>query len=203
MPAAFETISVMLHFGKEIIMLTTLRFAFVAATAFFLLLIAKPVHAGPASEVPVRWSELPPVLAGRQVSIRLTGGATVEGKYSSLEPDALSIQVIETSDRLKYPKGAIRLARPEITQITVKRQKGWKGRTIGLAAGGGIAAVVTVSFGAMAKNEVGGWSAMAAGFAAGVSGTAIGVGYLVGWLIDSSRFRPEQVVRILPEAGSR
>ena len=48
-------------------------------------------HAAPAREMALRWSELQPVIAGRQISVHLTDGATVEGRYRSLQADALSI----------------------------------------------------------------------------------------------------------------
>jgi hypothetical protein len=44
------------------------------------------------------------VLKGRRISAQLTDGATVEGRYSSLQADALSIQVTKTSDPAKHPK---------------------------------------------------------------------------------------------------
>jgi hypothetical protein len=127
----------------------------------------------------------------------------VEGKYSSLQADTLSIQVKQTSDPAKHPKGATSLARPELAQITVKRHRGWKGRTIGLIAGGAIAAVVAGLLHAISNNEVGGWSSTSAGVAAAGGGSAVGIGYLIGWLADYLGSQPELVVRIIPEGASR
>lgn len=179
------------------------RFAVVAVAAFFFSLTPNIVLAAPADPLALRWSELQPVLTGRHISVRLTDGATVEGRYSSLQADALSIQVAKTSDPAKYPKGEARLARPTLTLITVKRHVGWKGRTIGLIAGGAIAAVAVGIIGAASKNEVGGWSSTSAGVAAAGAGGAIGIGYLIGWLLDSAGARPERVVRIIPEDAGR
>jgi hypothetical protein len=156
-----------------------------------------------SEQLALRWSELQPVLAGRQISVQLTDGTTVEGRYSSLQTDALSLQVEKTSDPAKHPKGATRLARPELTQITVKRHRGWKGRTIGLIAGGAIAAVVAGLLHAISNNEVGGWSSASAGVAAAGGGGAVGIGYLIGWLADYLGSQPELVVRIIPEGASR
>ncbi len=167
------------------------RFAAVAVAAFLFSLTPNIVLAAPADQLAVRWSELHPVLKGRQISVHLTDGATVEGRYSSLQADALSIQVKKTSDPAKHPKGATRLARPELAQITVKRHRGWKGRTIGLIAGGAVGALV------------GSYYRYYAGVAAGGGAGAIGIGYLVGWLFDHAGSRPEQVVRILPDEASR
>ena len=178
-------------------------FRLVAVTACFIWLTPNMVLAAPAELLTLRWSELQPVLKGRQISVRLTDGATVEGRCSSLQADALSIEVAKTSDPAKHPKGATRLARPELTQITVKRHRGWKGRTIGLIAGGAVAAIVAGIIHGISKNEVGGWSSTSAPIAAAGGGSAVGIGYLIGWLADFAGSQPEQIVRILPDEVSR
>jgi hypothetical protein len=172
-----------------------IRSAVVVNAAFLFSLVPNVVIAAPAGQLALRWSELHPLLNGRQIAVRLTDGATVEGKYSSLQADTLSIQVKQTSDPAKHPKGATSLARPELAQITVKRHSGWKGRIIGLIAGGAAGAIA----GAIVFAHYGFYADVAAGGGAG----AIGIGYLVGWLIDHARARPEQVVQILPDQASR
>jgi hypothetical protein len=151
----------------------------------------------------VRWSQLQPVIEGRQVSVHLTDGATVEGKNASVQADALWMQVTKTSDAAKHPKGATNLARSELAQLTVKKRTRWKGRTIGLIAGGAVAAAAAGTVHAIAKNEVGGWSSGSAGAAAAGGTGAVGIGYLAGWLFDHAGARPEQAVRILPDGASR
>lgn len=69
-----------------------------------------------------------------------------------------------------------------------------------MITGGAIAAVAAGIIHAEAKNEVDGWSSAFAGVAAAGAAGAIGIGYLIGWLSDSAGSRPEQVVRILPDA---
>jgi hypothetical protein len=179
------------------------RCAVVAVTAILFSVTHNIVLAAPAGPLAVRWSELHAVLKGRQLSIRLPDGATVEGKYPNLQADALSIQVTKTSDPAKHPKGATRLARTELAQIVLARHSGWKGRTIGLIAGGAIAAIAVGTIHAISNNEVGGWSSNSAGVAAAGAGGAIGIGYLIGWFLDSAGSRPEQVLRILPDEASR
>ena len=169
----------------------SIRSAVVVIAAFLFSLVPNVVLAAPAEQLALRWSELHPVLNGRQIAVQLTDGATVEGRYSSLQTDALSIQVSRTSDPAKHPKGATRLARPELTQITVMRHRGWKGRIIGLIAGGGTGAGLGAGLGYYAY--------VAAAAAAGV----VGIGYLIGWLADYLGSQPEQVVRIIPEDASR
>jgi hypothetical protein len=176
-----------------------LLFLSFAATACLLPFAPNIARAAPAREVALRWNDLQPVLTGRQISVHLTDGATVEGRYSSLQADALSIQVKKTSDPAKYPKGAALLARREVAGITVMRRVGSKGRVIGLIAGGAIAAVAAGVIHGASTNEVGGWSSGSAGVAAAGGAAVVGVGYLAGWLLDSAHARPEAEVRILPD----
>jgi hypothetical protein len=182
---------------------TSFRFALVAITAFLFSLTPSVALAAPAGPLVLRWSELQPVLKGRWIAVHLPDGAALEGKYSSLQADALSMEVTKTSDRAKHPKGETRLARAELAQITLMRHSGSKGRTIGLIAGVAIAAVVAVIIGVASNNEVGGFSSTAAGVAAAGAGGSIGIGYLVGWLADAAGARPERVVQILPDEASR
>lgn len=179
------------------------RFAVVAIAAFLFSLTAGIVLAAPAAQLTVRWSKLQPVLKGRRLSVHLTDGAIVEGNYSNLQADALSIQVAKTSDPAKHPKGAANLARPTLALITVKRRVGWKGRTIGLIAGGAVAAIAVGVLHAESKNEVGGWSSTSATVAAAGGTGAVGIGFLIGWLLDFAGSRPEQVVQILPDDATR
>jgi len=171
-----------------------------AAAACLLPFAPNIARAAPARAIALRWSELQPVLTGRQISVHLADGATVEGRYSSQQADALSIQVKKTSDPAKHPKGAALLARREVAGITVVRRAGWKGRVIGLIAGGAIAAAVAGVLHTASTNEVGGWSSGSAGVAAGGGAAAIGIGYLTGWLLDSARAAPEVELRIVPES---
>ena len=170
-----------------------------AMAACLLPLAPSIAHAAPPREMALRWSELQPVIAGRQISVHLTDGATVEGRYRSLQADALSIQVKKTSDPAKHPKGAALLARREVAGITVLRHAGSKGRVIGLVAGGAIAATAAGVLHTASTNEVGGWSSGSAGAAAGVGAAAVGIGSLTGWLIDTARARPEVELHILPD----
>jgi hypothetical protein len=163
------------------------------------LLIPNVVLAAPADPAALRWAELPPVLKGRQISVRLADGATVEGKYAGLQADALAVRVRKTGDPAAHPKGLSTLAKRDVAEITVKRHTGWKARTVGLIAGGAIGAVAAGTIHTISKNEVGGWSASSAGIAAVGGAGVVGVSYLAGWLIDFARARPERVVRVLPD----
>jgi hypothetical protein len=58
---------------------SALRCAFVAVAAFVISLTPGVASAAPSEPLALRWSELPRVLKGRQISVLLTDGATVEG----------------------------------------------------------------------------------------------------------------------------
>jgi len=178
------------------------RFCYLAVAAFLYPLMSTVVFAAPASQSAVRWSELAPLLKGREISVRLSGGAIVGGKYSGIQANTLTMQATRTSEPSKHPKGVTQLARSDIEQITIQRHAGWKGRAIGLIAGGAVTAVVAGVISAIAKNE-GGWGSGYAGVAGGVSAAAIGGGYLIGWLADREGSRPEQVVQILQEGAGQ
>jgi hypothetical protein len=167
--------------------------------ALLFLLVPNVILAAPAEQVTLRWAELPPVLKGQQISVRLADRATVEGKYAGLQADALAMRVRKTSDPAAHPKGPSALAKRDVAEITVKRHTGWKARTIGLIAGGATGAAAAGAIHTISKNEVGGWSAGTAGIAAVGGASAVGAGYLIGWLIDVARARPERVVRVLPD----
>lgn len=167
--------------------------------ALLFLLFSGAVLAAPAEPVALRWGDLPPVLQGRQLSVRLTDGATVQGKFSSLETDALSLRVAKTSDPARHPTGATILAKRDLAQITLRRHTGWKARTIGLITGGAIAVAAAGTLHAISTNEVGGWSSGSASAAAAVGSGGVGFGYLIGWLVDYARARPGQVLQILPD----
>jgi hypothetical protein len=72
-----------------------------------------------------------------------------------------------------------------------------------LIAGGAVAAIVAGIIHGISKNEVGGWSSTSAPIAAAGGGSAVGIGYLIGWLADFAGSQPEQIVRILPDEVSR
>jgi hypothetical protein len=155
-----------------------------------------------ADEVALRWGELRPVIEGRQLSISLQDGATVNGKFTGQTADSLSINVSKTSDPAKHSKGVTTLNRSELARIVVKRHRGWKARTIGLIAGGAIADLTFWALSTIANNE-GGWNSAYAGVGAGAGAGAIGIGYAVGWGVDAARARPERVIRIIDADSSQ
>ncbi len=58
-----------------------------------------------ANEIELHWNELSGIALGRNVDLRLTDGTRVQGELLVVRPEALSIDVNKTSNKLTYPKG--------------------------------------------------------------------------------------------------
>jgi hypothetical protein len=167
--------------------------------ALLLVLFQAAALAAPPEPSALHWDELPAALNGRRIAVRLADGAVVEGKYAGLQPDSLALHISTTSAPAVYPKGPATLPRRQVMQLTLKRRTGWKGRTIGLIAGGGVAIAAAAAIHARSNNEVGGWSVNSASGAAVGGAGAVAVGYLAGWFADIARARPQRVVTVLAD----
>jgi hypothetical protein len=143
-----------------------------------------------ASEVMhVKWEDLP-LVQGKTVRISLPGGF-VTGKATSVEADALVVDVQKTSDPNAYPKGMLRAPRENLHRLEMQT-KGKTGRavltTLGALAGVGGGAAVLASynhclplFGPCSKKHSVGIGAAAF---VGIPAAGVAVGYLVGNALD-------------------
>ncbi len=111
------------------------------------LLLAVPLLADAAAPMHVKWEGLT-VVVGHTVSIAMPGGAVIAGKATSVESDALVVDVKKTSDRTAYPKGVVRVPRATLHRFEMQT-KGKVGRIVGTPLGlivggvvGGVAALV-------------------------------------------------------------
>jgi hypothetical protein len=73
-----------------------MRFAFSAALLLFAQL---PVAYSATKPTEMRWSELGPFIAGREVSTVLPDGTFVRGRALAVDADALVLDVSKSSDR--------------------------------------------------------------------------------------------------------
>ena len=136
----------------------------------------------------VKWEDLS-MVEGTTVRIALPGGV-ITGKATSVEADALVVDVQKTSDPNAYPKGMLRVPRQKLHRIEMQT-KGQTGRavltTLGALAGVGGGAAVLASynhclplFGPCSQEPSAGIGATAfVGVAAGVA-----VGYFAGNALD-------------------
>ncbi len=139
--------------------------------------------------LPLRWSELSPVIAGKQVRLTLKDRARLLGTARGVSASAIQLDVMSTSDRKAYPKGLFAAQRREIERIEVLKPKRHKGTIIGAIAGALFAA--TNSAGVMAGG--GSESDLAPAIAAPL---VLCTG--VGWLLDH-RHRVAMQITIMPD----
>ena len=148
------------------------------------LLLAAPLLADAAALMHVKWEGLT-VVTGNTVSIAMPGGAVITGKATSVESDALVVDVKKTSDRAAYPKGVVRVPRATLHRFEMET-KGKVGRSVGtpvgfvVGFGAGLGAAILIDGGILSDNNPTGAAAAWIGLAA--AGT-VG-GYLLGNSVD-------------------
>jgi hypothetical protein len=148
------------------------------------LLLAVPLLAEAAAPMHIKWEGLTAVV-GKTVSIAMPGGAAITGKATSIESDALVVDVKKTSDRAAYPKGVVRVPRATLHRFEMQT-KGKVGRIVGTPLGfvvgavaGGFAAVVIG--GGLFSNDRPDWAVTAF---AGTTAAGTVAGYLLGNSVD-------------------
>ena len=148
------------------------------------LLLAVPLLADAAALMHVKWEGLT-VVVGNTVSIAMPGGAVITGKATSVESDALVVDVKKTSDRTAYPKGVVRVPRATLHRFEMQT-KGKVGRAVGTPLGfvvgavaGGFAAVVIG--GGLFSNDRPDWAVTAF---AGITAAGTVGGYFIGNSVD-------------------
>jgi hypothetical protein len=146
--------------------------------------LAAPLLADAASLMHVKWEGLS-VVTGKTVSIAMPGGAVITGRATSVESDALVVDVKKTSDRTAYPKGVVRVPRATLHRFEMQT-KGKVGRIVGTPLGlvvgavtGGFSAVVIG--GGLLSNNNPDWAATAF---AGITAAGTVGGYFIGNSVD-------------------
>jgi len=126
----------------------------------------------------LRWEELAGVAAGKDVELLLTDGTRLKGELLVVRPDALSIDVIKTSNKRIYPKGQREIPRAAVSEFEMRRLNSGKWRVVGTTLGvvGGIFAGAGVAVG-LCGYECGGgaaWAALGTGVGVAVLGNRLG-----------------------------
>jgi len=131
-----------------------------------------------ANEIELRWNELSGIALGRNVDLRLTDGTRVQGELLVVRPEALSIDVNKTSNKLTYPKGQREIPRASMSTLELRRIKTARWRVVGTTAGvvGGLFAGAGVAVGLCRYTCGGGavWAGIGAGVAVAVVGNRLG-----------------------------
>src|ERR1035441_8831290 len=134
------------------------------------LLLAVPLLANAAAPMHVKWEGLT-VVTGNTVSIAMPGGAVITGKATSVESEALVVDVRKTSDRTAYPKGVVRVPRATLHRLEMQT-KGKVGRAVGtpvgfvVGFGAGLGAWIGIQGGILNDNNPTGPAAALIGLAA-------------------------------------
>ena len=88
----------------------------------------------------LEWRDLDHMVRGRNIDIRLPSGIRLKGRVTSVEEDALMLDVCKTSNKRAYPKGRAVVPRPEVTQFVMARKEGQIWTLVGTGIGASIGA---------------------------------------------------------------
>lgn len=105
-----------------------------------------------ANQERVSWRELPAFTKERSISLELPDGVKLHGKVLGVEADKLSFDVSKTSDKQRYPKGRVSIARDSVRSFRMNRT-GAKWKVISTAIGLGAGLAIAIPVNAYAHNE--------------------------------------------------
>jgi hypothetical protein len=145
------------------------------------LLLTQGLWAADPKELSLRWTELEPAIAGRQVRIVTPSGVRIQGRALVVQPQALLIKIEKTSNKKVHPKGEASLPRSAISVLQVMKY-GVRWRIIGTAIAPALVAVAGTA--AVIRSGNADDLPRYVGFgAAGVIGAGVG-GYYLGRRAD-------------------
>jgi hypothetical protein len=133
------------------------------------------------------------MVRGRNIDLTLPSGIRLKGRVTSVEVDALMLDVRKTSNKRAYPKGRAVVPRPEVTQFMLARKEGNAWSAVGAGIGGSIGAVTAVGAVHFIRDD--GPKAAAAALAVGLPAA---IGYGLGWAADHEYVN----VMVVPDGAS-
>lgn len=83
----------------------------------------------------LKWNELAGTIVGHPVEVTLPDGARIKGEAAYVRDTELVVDVTNTSDRVKHPKGNATIPRESVTTLKVERGRGSWGRGLGTTIG--------------------------------------------------------------------
>jgi hypothetical protein len=148
------------------------------------LILCSSAIAAASSAERLSWSQLPSI-AGKDVRIVMPDSAVVSGRVIAVEPEALVVEVRESTSPAVYPKGQLRVPRATLKTFEM-HTKGVRYRIIGtvLGAAGGLVGGGVAGFaagGGILSNQ---HNARAAAVFLGIAAGGTAAGYLVGNAAD-------------------
>jgi hypothetical protein len=121
-----------------------------------------------------RWSELTPLILGKQVEMRLTG-TQVQGDVIAVGADSLFMDVTKTSNPAAYAKGQISIPRLAVSSIDI-RKRTKRCRVVGTVVG---------SIGGFYLGVLAGLQSESLGIFAAVQAEGVVGGHMAGRKADS------------------
>jgi hypothetical protein len=146
-----------------------------------------PLLAEGSAPTHIRWENLP-LVKGQTVRIFLPGGF-ISGKASTVEADALVVDVRKTSDPKTYPKGMLRVPREKLHRLEMQT-KGKTGRILLTSLGtflgsvAGFVAQAGIDGCGFLNDCPHGHSAGAGAAAFGIAAVGVVGGYFAGNVLD-------------------
>lgn len=127
----------------------------------------------------LEWRDLDRMVRGRNIAIALPSGIQLKGRVTSVEGDALMLDVRKTSNKRAYPKGRAVVPRPEVTRFTLARKEGHAWSAVGVSVGGAVGAGVAAGVAQFVEGN--GQKAKTVALAVGIPAL---LGYGLGWAAD-------------------
>jgi len=148
------------------------------------LILCSSATQAASSAARLSWSQLPSI-AGKDVGIVMPDGAVVSGRVIAVKPEALVVDVRESTSPAVYPKGQLRVPRATLKTFEM-HTKGVRYRIIGTVlgaagglVGGGVAGYAT-SGGIMSNKH----NARAVAVFLGIASGGTAAGYFLGNAAD-------------------
>jgi hypothetical protein len=127
----------------------------------------------------LEWRDLDRMVRGRNIDIALPSAIRLKGTVTSIEDDALTLDVRKTSNKRAYPKGRAVVPRPEVTEFILHRREGHTWSAIGTGIGGTLGTLLGIGF--IQALEGGRFRTTAVALSIALP-TALGYG--IGWAAD-------------------
>lgn len=141
----------------------------------------------------LEWRDLDSMVRGRNIDLTLPSGIQLKGRVTSVEEDALMLDVRKTSNKRAYPKGRAVVPRPEVTRFTLARKEEHTWTAVGAGIGGSIGAL-----GAIGAAQLIGREGPKVAVASILAGLPVAVGLASGWAADHEYVK----VVVVPDGGT-
>ena len=142
--------------------------------------------------ISLKWGEVRSVIADRTIETVLAEAIALKGRVRTVTADSLELDIVQTSDPVKYPKGHARVPKDSLSNFQFTEVRG-RWRAIGTAVGAGAGGAAGIPIYSWMRNE--GAEEKGAAFLAGFVGAGAAIGFLGGHSADKRTV----IVSIVPD----